>query len=78
MLVIGVAKNFHCPGKEAALVIIVVSLTFTAYQCGSLITFYKGALPAIVETCACKAFYADVTIQLSAFLNLPFHNRNKI
>ena len=28
-----------CPGKEAALVIIVVSLTFTAYQCGSLIVF---------------------------------------
>ena len=28
---------FYCPGKEAALVIIVVSLPCTAYQCGSLI-----------------------------------------
>ena len=62
MLVIGVAKNFHCPGKETALVIIVVSLTCTAYQCGSLITFYKGALPVYVATCACKAFYAAITI----------------
>ena len=28
---------FCCPGKEAALVIIVVSLPYTSYQCGSLI-----------------------------------------
>ena len=27
----------NCPGKEAALVIIVVSLPCTAYHCGSLI-----------------------------------------
>ena len=27
----------YCPGKEAALVSIVVSLTCTAYQCGALI-----------------------------------------
>ena len=32
----GVNKNC-CPGKEAALGIIVVSLTCTAYLCGSLI-----------------------------------------
>ena len=35
-----VAVNKFCPGKEAALVIIVVSLTCTAYLCGALIEFY--------------------------------------
>ena len=30
-------NNTYCPGKEAALVIIVVSLPYTAYHCGSLI-----------------------------------------
>ena len=33
------AGNSFCPGKEAALVSIVVSLSCTAYQCGSLIVF---------------------------------------
>ena len=28
----------NCPGKEAAVVIIVVSLPYTSYQCGSLIS----------------------------------------
>ena len=28
---------FNCPGKEVALIIIVVSLTCTSYLCGSLI-----------------------------------------
>ena len=30
-------NSFYCPGEEAAMVIIVVSLTFAAYLCGSLI-----------------------------------------
>ena len=29
----------YCPGKEAAMGIIVVSLTFTAYLCGALIAW---------------------------------------
>ena len=31
---------FYCPGKEEALVIIVVSLPCTSYLCGALIAFY--------------------------------------
>ena len=31
---------FYCPNKGAALVIIVVSLTYTAYLCGALITLW--------------------------------------
>ena len=30
-------QYFHCPGKEAAMVSIVVSLPCTAYLCGSFI-----------------------------------------
>ena len=30
-------KLFYCPGKEAAMGILVVSLTCTAYLCGALI-----------------------------------------
>ena len=30
---------YYCPGKEAALGIIVVSLPCTAYLCGTLIAF---------------------------------------
>ena len=37
-------NNFYCPGKDAAMGIIVVSLPCTAYQCGSLIAFCKLAL----------------------------------
>ena len=33
----------YCPGKEAALVSIVVSLTCTAYQCGALIALCEIA-----------------------------------
>ena len=29
----------YCPGEEAAIGIIVVSLPYTAYRCGSLIMF---------------------------------------
>ena len=32
-------NQFYCPGKKAAVVIIVVSLPCTAYQCGSFIAF---------------------------------------
>jgi len=35
---VSVLKN--CPGKEAALGSIVVSLSCTAYLCGALITIY--------------------------------------
>ena len=35
------AGNSFCPGKEAALVSIVVSLSCTAYQCGSFIVLCK-------------------------------------
>ena len=31
--------SFYCPGKEAAVVILVVSLPCTAYQCAALIAF---------------------------------------
>ena len=36
------AKQKYCPVKEAALVIIVVSLPCTAYHCGSLIVFWEN------------------------------------
>jgi len=36
----GSALAYYCPGKEAAMVSIVVSLPCTAYQCGAFITFW--------------------------------------
>ena len=32
--------NFYCPNKEAAMVIVVVSLSCTAYPCGSFIVLW--------------------------------------
>ena len=34
--------GFYCPGKETAMVIIVVSLPCTAYLCGALIVLQKS------------------------------------
>ena len=34
-------QQFYCPGKEASMGIIVVSLPYSAYLCGALIAFYK-------------------------------------
>ena len=40
-IVSAVLRNpIFCPGKEAAMGIIVVSLTYTAYHWGSLIAFW--------------------------------------
>jgi len=36
------ANNF-CPGKEAAMGIIVVSLPCTTYQCGTLIVLFQDS-----------------------------------
>ena len=50
---------------EGALVIIVVSLAYTAYQCGSLIVLQMtaGFTPA--------KYYAVLTIPMNIFLSLP-------
>ncbi|MBC7688176.1 MAG: hypothetical protein H7211_08355 [Aquabacterium sp.] len=42
--------RFHCPGKEAAMVIIVVSLPCTAYLCGTLIALLAGVSRKVVVT----------------------------
>ena len=39
---------FYCPNKAAAMVIIVVSLTYTAYLCGALISFCTSVADWII------------------------------
>ena len=43
-------KNAYCPGEEAALGIIVVSLTYTAYLWATLIAFCTNKEMAMVRT----------------------------
>ena len=67
-----------CPGKEAALVIIVVSLPCTAYLCGSLIVFCRRTfyLTVLHQTSKNQTSYRKNTSSFIALCLLLLPHRN--
>ena len=49
MLFFRLFNFFYCPGKEAAMWIIVVSLPFTEYLCGTFIVLCRGSKSLLSE-----------------------------